>query len=128
MFELSIAWEENLNEFIVQETAQAFSILLAAYLSLYFSRLYINSVTIAILVLGAVVLFIGMMIDSSWTIRVGLFSVIIFHYSLAFISLMIVLEYYSIKTYNFILLLGFVSFNIGKMISVWIYSARLNDL
>jgi len=91
MFELSIAWEENLNEFIVQETAQAFSILLAAYLSLYFSRLYINSVTIAILVLGAVVLFIGMMIDSSWTIRVGLFSVIIFHYSLAFISLMIVL-------------------------------------
>jgi len=91
MFELSIAWEENLNEFIVQETAQAFSILLAAYLSLYFSRLYINSVTIAILVLGAVVLFIGMMIDSLWTIRVGLFSVIIFHYSLAFISLMIVL-------------------------------------
>jgi hypothetical protein len=80
-----------LNEFIVQETAQAFSVLLAAYFSLYFSRSQISQAIVAILVLGSIVLLIGMLTDSAWTIRIGLFSVITFHYSLAFIALMIVL-------------------------------------
>lgn len=65
---------------------------------------------------------IGVQTESKETTKAGTFTIITFHYCLAFNILMIGLEYFTVRMYAFIWILGMVSFTIGKMMAVAIYT------
>jgi hypothetical protein len=124
LFQLTVARNISTTLFVIEQSMQIVVLLISIYLCFYFPRTLINSVSVAVMLLGSVIMTIGAYLDDKTLFLSGDILISILHYSISQNLLMLILESFPKPRFNLIWFISMTAFTLGKLLALWIHSAQ----